>query len=210
MRVILASASPRRHELLDLIGIAHEVVPADVDESVHVGEAPVEYVERVARAKAATVAAAHLDSIVIAADTTVVLNGEILAKPADAAEARRMLWQLSGWKHEVLTGIAVARRSEMQSAVERVDVTFRKLEKREIDMYVKTGEPLDKAGAYGIQGYGATLIDRVDGDYFSVMGLGLRRLVELLARVGIEYRFSESIVDSRASRATAERRGSNG
>jgi septum formation protein len=189
-RIVLASASPRRRELLSLIGLPHDVRPADVDESVHAGEDPVAYVDRVARAKASKVAAHARDAVVIAADTTVVLDHEILAKPADPPDAEAMLSRLSGRTHVVHTGIAVARGDRLVSAVESVNVTFRALTDREISAYVSTGEPLDKAGAYGIQGYGATIVERVDGDYFSVMGLGLRRLVDLLGRVGVGYDFA--------------------
>ncbi|HKS04844.1 MAG TPA: nucleoside triphosphate pyrophosphatase [Gemmatimonadaceae bacterium] len=193
MRVVLASASPRRRELLGLIGIAHEVMPADVDESTRVGELPAAYVERVARDKAQTIAARARDALVIAADTTVVLDGDILGKPADAPDARRMIARLAAKTHDVYTGIAVAHAGRMESAVERVAVTFRALTAEEIDAYVATREPLDKAGAYGIQGFGATIVERVDGDYFSVMGLGLRRLVELMQRVGVAYRFGDGL-----------------
>lgn len=197
LRVILASASPRRRELLNLIGIAHEVRPADVDESVRDGEAPPAYVERLARAKAVVVSSTVPDAVVVGADTTVVLGDEILAKPADAKDAARMLMRLSGHTHEVCTGIAVARRQRIASAVERVAVTFRTLTPNEIAEYIATGEPMDKAGAYGIQGFGATIVERVDGDYFSVMGLGLRRLVALLGEVGLEYRFAGGVTSTR-------------
>lgn len=192
-RVVLASASPRRHELLTLIGIAHEVCPADVDESVCPGENPVQYVERVARDKAARVAALDSAAVVIAADTTVVVEGDILAKPDGAADAERMLARLAGRSHLVHTAIAAAHDGRVVSAVETVGVTVRDLSRSEIAAYVATGEPLDKAGAYGIQGYGATIVERVDGDYFSVMGLGLRRVVDLLARLGFRYDFRSGV-----------------
>jgi septum formation protein len=192
-RVVLASQSPRRRELLDLIGIAHSVKPADVDETIHAGEDPVAYVERVARDKVAKVAAGDRDAVVIGADTTVVVDGELLAKPDDAADARRMLKRLAGRSHFVHTAIAVARGGRVASAVETVGVTFRALTDAEIAAYVATKEPLDKAGAYGIQGFGATIVERVDGDYFSVMGLGLRRLVALLAELGVGYEFEEGL-----------------
>ena len=188
-RVILASASPRRRELLRLIGIAHEVRPADLDESQLPGEAPAAHAERLARSKAHTIAEHEPGAVVIAADTIVVVDGEVLGKPRDEREAHAMLRRLSGRTHTVLTAIAVALQSRTESAVESVDVTFRALGDDEIDAYIATGEPMDKAGAYGIQGYGATIVERVDGDYFSVMGLGLRRLVELLERVGAPYSF---------------------
>ena len=190
LRVILASQSPRRRELLALIGIAHEVWPADINEDVRAGESAVAYTERLAREKATVIAAQHPDAYVIAADTTVVVDGDILGKPADAAEAGVMVRRLSGRSHTVCTGIAVAHGSQTESAVEQVGVTFRALTDAEIAAYVATGEPMDKAGAYGIQGWGATIVERVDGDYFSVMGLGLRRLVELFERHGVSYGFA--------------------
>ncbi len=193
LRVVLASASPRRRDLLNLVGIGHQVRPADVDESARPGEDPVAYVERVARDKAAKIAALEPGAVIIAADTTVVLDGAILAKPEDPADARRMLDRLSGRSHLVHTAIAVSRAGRVASAVETVRVTFRKLTHGEIEAYVATGEPMDKAGAYGIQGYGATIVERVDGDYFSVMGLGLRRLVDLLTQVGLRYDFTRGI-----------------
>jgi septum formation protein len=189
-KVILASASPRRRELLTLIGIAHEVEPADIDESLLPGEKPAAHAERLARTKAHTIAGRRPNAVVIAADTIVVVDGDVLGKPRDAAAAHAMLKRLSGRTHTVLTAIAVARAARTESAVESVDVTFRTVTDDEIGSYVATGEPMDKAGAYGIQGYGATIVERVDGDYFSVMGLGLRRLVDLLARVGAPYSFA--------------------
>jgi septum formation protein len=192
VRVVLASQSPRRRDLLTLVGVAHEVRPADVDESVRPGEAPDAYVRRLAGEKARAVADALGDpgAAVVAADTTVVVDGEILGKPADAAEARAMVRRLAGRAHEVFTGMAVVRGPRLADAVERVGVTFRPLGDDEIAAYVATGEPMDKAGAYGIQGYGATIVERVDGDYFAVMGLSLRRTVALLGEVGVRYAFA--------------------
>lgn len=187
--VILASASPRRRELLELVGIVHEVRPADIDESLWPGETPVGHSERLARGKAHAIAAAAGDAVVIAADTIVVVDGDILGKPKDVAHATEMLRRLSGRQHTVYTAIAVARGERTESAVEAVEVVFRALSDSEIAEYIATGEPMDKAGAYGIQGFGATIVERVDGDYFSVMGLGMRRLVALLERVGVTYRF---------------------
>jgi septum formation protein len=188
-RVILASQSPRRRELLTLIGIPHEVRPADIDETWKPGELPVPHAERLAREKARVLAAQDLNAIVIAADTIVVLDGEILGKPRDEADARATLRRLGGRTHTVFTAIAVARGGRTVSAVEQVAVTFRPLASDEIDAYVATREPMDKAGSYGIQGYGATIVERIEGDYFSVMGLGLRRLVALLDEIGIAYQF---------------------
>lgn len=187
--VILASQSPRRRELLKLVGIAHEVRPADIDETWNAGELPVPHAERLAREKAHAIAVREPGAVVIAADTIVVLDGEILGKPRDGAEARSTIRRLSGRTHTVCTAMAVARGGQTVSAVETVQVTFRELGDEEIAAYVRTGEPMDKAGAYGIQGYGATIVDRIEGDYFSVMGLGLRRLVALLEQVGLRYDF---------------------
>ncbi len=192
-RVILASASPRRRELLALIGVAHEVRPADIDETLLPGETPVGHSERLARGKAHTIAEHERDAGVTPADTIVVVDGDILGKPKDRADAAAMLRRLSGRTHEVYTAIAVARGAATESAVERVEVTFRALGEDEIAQYIDSGEPMDKAGAYGIQGFGATIVERVDGDYFSVMGLGLRRLVELLSRVGVTYHFQRPL-----------------
>lgn len=193
LEIILASQSPRRRDLLDLIGITHVVRPADIDESVLPHEAPVPHCERLARTKAATLAAHAPSSVVIAADTIVVLDDVILGKPADATEARATLTRLSGRTHTVHTAMAVAHQGRTVSAVESVQVTFRALTADEIATYVATGEPMDKAGAYGIQGYGATIVDRIDGDYFSVMGLGLRRLVALLVELGLRYDFGAGV-----------------
>jgi septum formation protein len=187
--VILASASPRRRELLTLVGIAHEVRPADIDETLLPGETPVGHSERLARGKAHAIAESAGDAVVIAADTIVVVDGDILGKPRDVGHATEMLRRLSGRQHTVYTAIAVARGAQTESAVEAVEVVFRTLSDDEIAAYIATGEPMDKAGAYGIQGFGATIVERVEGDYFSVMGLGMRRLVALLERVGVRYRF---------------------
>ena len=188
-RIVLASQSPRRRELLALVGIPHEVAPADVDESVFGDEAPGAYTERLARRKAAVIARRAPEAVVVAADTTVVIDGLILGKPDDEADARRMLRLLSGRTHTVHTAVSVASRGAVVSGVEDVSVTFRALEDDEIAAYVATREPMDKAGSYGIQGYGATIVERIDGDYFAVMGLPLVRLTRLLARVGVRYRF---------------------
>lgn len=189
VRVILASQSPRRRELLAQIGLAHEVRPADIDESVHPGEEPVPHCERLARDKAHTLAVVHPDAVVIGSDTIVVIDGAILGKPIDAADAVAMLERLSGREHTVYTAVAVAQGGRTFSAVEAVRVQFRVLTREEIEAYVQTGEPNDKAGAYGIQGFGATMVERIDGDYFAVMGLPLRRLVELLVSLGYPYAF---------------------
>jgi septum formation protein len=198
VRVVLASQSPRRRDLLSLVGIPHEVRPADIDETYPAGEPPREHAERLAREKTAVIAAAEPDALVIGSDSIVVLDGDVLGKPADAAEAERTLARLAGRTHTVITGVAAAWRGDTRSAVEEVDVTFHPLSAREIAEYVATREPMDKAGAYGIQGYGATIVARVDGDYFAVMGLPLQRLVRLLGELGIRYPFGPLRADAPA------------
>ena len=195
-RIILASSSPRRRDLLRLIGIPHEIEPADIDETPHPGEEPAAHAERLAREKALAVAGRHTGACVIAADTIVVVDGSILGKPRDDSDAARMLRLLSGRRHIVHTAVAVARRGRVEAEVESVDVTFRELDAHEIQRYIATGEPMDKAGAYGIQGYGATIVERIDGDFFAVMGLALVRLVRLLGAVGVRYDFGR-VVDAR-------------
>jgi nucleoside triphosphate pyrophosphatase len=186
-RVILASASPRRRDLLTLIGVPHEVRPADIDETHRAGEAPADYAERLAREKACAVDVP--DAVTIGSDTIVVVDGDILGKPRDRAHAIEMLGRLSGRSHVVMTGVAIRWHGRIASGVEEVGVTFRSLTRQEIERYVDTGEPMDKAGAYGIQGYGATIVERVDGDYFAVMGLALNRLTRLAVDVGLRYEF---------------------
>jgi septum formation protein len=189
LRFVLASASPRRRELLDLVGIQHTVDPADIDESMHAGEVPAAHVERLAREKASKVAARHPDAFVIAADTVVVLDGRVMGKPRTEDEAYAMLSDLSGATHTVLTGMACTFNGKLESSVDDVSVTFRSLSGDEVREYIATGEPMDKAGSYGIQGYGATIVRRIDGDYFAVMGLSLVRLVELMQRLRVRYHF---------------------
>ena len=186
-RVVLASQSPRRRDLLRLIGIPHEVRPADIDETYLPGELPRAHAERLAREKAQRMAAP--DVVVIGSDTIVVVDGDVLGKPIDEADAARMLRRLSGRSHVVMTAVSVAWQGRIASDVEEVDVTFHELSDEEIAAYIRTGEPMDKAGAYGIQGFGATIVARVDGDYFAVMGLALQRLVRLFATLGLRYRF---------------------
>lgn len=189
LRVILASASPRRRQLLDLIGIAHEVRPSDIDETALRGERPRKYAERLAREKVRVIAESEPDALTIAADTIVVCGTKLLGKPSNAVDAGSMLSALSGRTHKVVTAVAAAREGKVKSAVEEVLVTFRELTDDEIDAYIATGEPMDKAGAYGIQGYGATIVERIEGDYFAVMGLPLVKLVRLLGDLGVTYSF---------------------
>jgi septum formation protein len=194
--VILASQSPRRRELLSLVGIPHVVEPADIDEAYRPGEAPAPHAERLAREKAATVAIAEPDAVVIGSDTIVVVDGDVLGKPRDEDHAAEMLGRLAGRSHTVLTAVAVQWRGAVRSAVEEVEVTFHPLDAQRIRAYIATGEPMDKAGAYGIQGYGATIVARVDGDYFAVMGLPLQRLVRLLDELGLRYLFGAPVAAS--------------
>jgi septum formation protein len=186
-RVILASQSPRRRELLRLVGIPHEVSPADIDERYLAGERPREHAERLAREKASKIR--EDGAIVIGSDTIVVVDGEVLGKPQDDVDAARMLRRLSGRSHVVMTAVAVAWNGRLESGVEEVGVTFHPLSEADITAYIATREPMDKAGAYGIQGYGATIVARIDGDYFAVMGLPLQRLTRLLGRLGLRYPF---------------------
>jgi septum formation protein len=185
--VVLASQSPRRRQLLALIGIEHEVRPANIDESYLPGEAPRAHAVRLARGKAAAIAVPR--SVTIGSDTIVVVDGDVLGKPRDEEEAAHMLRRLSGRSHTVITAVAVRWQRRTVSDAEEVAVTFRALSDSDIDAYIATREPMDKAGAYGIQGYGATIVERVDGDYFAVMGLPLNRLVRLLESLGLEYAF---------------------
>lgn len=187
VRVVLASQSPRRRQLLSLIGIEHEVRPANIDETYLTGEEPRAHAVRLAREKAAAIALP--DAVTIGSDTIVVVDGNVLGKPRDEDEAARMLGRLSGRSHTVITAVAVHWRESMVSDAEEVGVTFRMLSEGDIRGYIATGEPMDKAGAYGIQGYGATIVERVDGDYFAVMGLPLNRLVRLLESLGLSYPF---------------------
>lgn len=189
MRVILASQSPRRRELLTLVGITHEVQPADIDETPWPGELPIPHTERLAIAKAQVIASREPDALVIAADTIVVVDGDILGKPTNQADARAMLRRLSGRSHQVCTAMAVAFGNDVQAQVVRVSVRFRELDDATIAHYVETGEPMDKAGAYGIQGYGATIVEHIEGDYFAVMGLSLITVVRLAQRMGVSYDF---------------------
>jgi septum formation protein len=189
--ITLASSSPRRRHLLEMLGIAHEVIPADVDERPRPGEEPDVMAGRLAAEKARSVWQRHPERPVLAADTVVVIGGEILGKPRDEADAQRMLALLSGRDHRVITAVALATSDGV--ILQQCDVTrvwFRSLTPELIEAYVATGEPLDKAGSYGVQGVGAVLVDRVEGDFFGVMGLPLRLVVSLLESAGMPYRLT--------------------
>ena len=181
MSLILASASPRRAELLRAAGYEFEIVVADVDERVRDGEPPAEYVRRLAAEKSSAVMAA--DAIILGADTTVVVDGEILGKPRDDDEAARMLRRLAGRRHEVLTGVSIRRGLHEMGRVESTAVWFSVLTKEDIAWYVASGEGRDKAGAYAIQGLASRFIPRIEGSYANVVGLPVAVVAELLRSV---------------------------
>jgi septum formation protein len=188
----LASASPRRSELLRQLGLSFDIKPVHIDETPRDGEMPVAYVQRLAREKAhaAWEMLESPDAPVLAADTAVVLDGLILGKPTDAADAARMLRALSGRRHEVLTAIALLDAAREELAVSRTGVSFRSLRPAEIAGYWRTGEPAGKAGGYAIQGLGAVFVDEIHGSYSGVVGLPLFETAQLLARFG--YRLLDS------------------
>ena len=177
--IILASGSPRRRQLLEQMGLTFRVAATDVDESIPHDMCPVEAAKMLARRKAMAAVQAD-DKVIIAADTIVAVDNRILGKPADAADARAMLWMLSGQKHEVLTGLCVAHAGRIYTAVEQTEVHFEELDETDIEDYVRTGEPMDKAGGYGIQGRAGVFIHAIEGCYYNVMGLPLARLRSLL------------------------------
>jgi nucleoside triphosphate pyrophosphatase len=190
-RVVLASASPRRRELLEQLGLTIEIAPADVDESVRAAEDPVPYVLRLAEEKAAVVAGRHGfdaqdDVLVIAADTTVDIDGRILAKPEDEADARAMLRALSARAHRVHTGVAVRRGGRTMSRSATTLVTFTPVTDAALDWYLATGEPFDKAGAYAIQGAGGVFVQSVKGSVSNVVGLPLTTVVDLARSLGFD------------------------
>jgi septum formation protein len=181
----LASSSPRRRQLLEMLGIPIRVAPSHIPEVRRPVETPMDYVERLAREKAMSVPGA----LVLGADTTVVARDEMLEKPLDPADALRMLRKLQGRTHQVVTSVALVADETVHQATDVTNVVFRRLDDAFLEAYVATGEPMDKAGAYGIQGYGAALVERIDGDFFSVMGLPIRLVLDLLERAGRGYRF---------------------
>ena len=188
--IVLASASPRRRELLTMLGIPHEVDPAHIDELIKPGERPEALAARLAREKAESVAHRRAGAFVLGADTIVVLGDRVLNKPDSPSDAARMLGELAGKEHTVITAVALVRDGQRWERADQTRVRFRPLTKEFIRAYVATGEPLDKAGAYGVQGYGAALVERIEGDFFSVMGLPVRLVLELLEAAGMPYRFT--------------------
>ncbi len=182
--IILASASPRRSELLAQICVPFSVQPAHIDETPKTAEAAGDYVERLAREKALAVAVNFPGKQVLGSDTSVVLGGVILGKPADTTEAKTMLARLSGKLHQVMTAIALAKGAHCESRLVITNVTFRELSQSEIDAYVATGEPMDKAGSYGIQGLGGIFVKEIKGSYSAVVGLPLQETAAILAEAG--------------------------
>jgi septum formation protein len=188
-KIILASTSPRRSELLKQIGVEFELASGDVQERPHPDEAPPDYITRIARAKVIAVARQRESGLIIGADTVVVLDGQMLGKPIDEADAARMLKRLSGRWHAVMTGVAlydVATRQEVAD-FDKTLVRFARLTDNEIEWYVKTGEPMDKAGAYGIQGLGGLFVDEIAGNYYNVVGLPLPLVYRLAHRLGYSF-----------------------
>ena len=186
MNIILASQSPRRRELLERMGLTFSVHAADIDEHIERDLPPDKLVEAISREKAAAAAGDfEPDAIIIAADTVVALDGDVLGKPHDQAEAKAMLARLSGREHQVFTGFTVRCGEKVVTRSERTLVKFRVLEPSEIDAYVASGEPMDKAGAYGIQNLGGLFVEGIHGDYFNVMGLPVCALGQVLKEFGV-------------------------
>lgn len=187
MKIILASQSPRRRELLERMGISEfEIIPARGEENIVPGLTPEALVEALSRQKCLEVAAVHREALVIAADTVVAVEGRVLGKPRSKAEAEEMLSLLSGREHRVCTGLSLSQGGRLRTGHEDTAVRFRPLTREEIRRYVSTGEPMDKAGAYGIQGYGCLLVEGIVGDYYNVMGLPVCRLGRMLAEFGAD------------------------
>ncbi|HTK55696.1 MAG TPA: Maf family protein [Gemmatimonadales bacterium] len=181
----LASASPRRKQLLEMLGLPIRVVPSHIPEAPLPRETPLAYSKRLAREKSRAVPG----EFVLGADTIVVMDEHLLEKPADVEDAVRMLTLLQGRSHEVISSVALAHNGKEEVRTDITKVTFRECDEAMLRAYVATGEPMDKAGAYGIQGYGAALVEKVEGDFFGVMGLPVRLVLELLTDAGWGYRF---------------------
>ena len=179
-RIVLASGSPRRSEIMTSVGWEFRKVVPDIDESLLDGESPEDYVQRLARSKSEAVAAEYPDEIVLGADTTVVIGDEIIGKPTDIDDARRMIRALSGRWHEVLTGVAVVANGESRVGLQRTRVKFAHLSAEEVDFLAEQGDPLDKAGAYAVQAQAALFIEGIEGDYWNVVGLPISLVYRLL------------------------------
>jgi len=188
MDIILASGSPRRRELLENVGLRFRIARTDFDESAVTAPGPAALVEALSQGKAAAAAKSvnDPDALIIAADTVVALEDAILGKPKDELDAFRMLASLSGVRHQVYTGVTVRRGEQVLTEHEVTSVTFRPLTEEEIDQYIATGESMDKAGAYAVQGVGSLLVERIEGDYFNVMGLPVCRLGRMLKEFGVD------------------------
>ena len=185
MEIILASQSPRRRELLTLMGLDFTVITSDVEENPPCGVSVDQYVSALALQKAEAVAKDHPNACVIGADTVVYLDGDILGKPHTAENAKKYLTRMQGKQHTVFTGVAVIVNGKADVRVATTDVTFTPMSENEIDWYVSTGEPLDKAGAYGVQGPGGIFVEKIDGNYFNVIGMPLPLLYQMLLDAGI-------------------------
>lgn len=184
-KLILASGSPRRRDILARMGLVFDIIPADIDESVHAGEDPADYVRRMAHTKAQTVAAEHSDAVVLGSDTVIVCDGQILGKPHDRADATAMILRLSGRTHEVFTGVSVVAADKERTILERTAVTFAEVSPELAALYTASGESDDKSGSYALQGIAAMLIERVSGSVSSVVGLPACQTRELLSQFGI-------------------------
>lgn len=184
MNIILASASPRRKEILENTNTKFEIIKSEIDEVILENELPSQVVMRLAFEKSIDIALKHPDSLVIGADTVVVLNNNILGKPKDSSDAFNMIKQLSGKTHQVITGISLINLNANQKIIDYVvsNVKFKNLSEEDIKDYIQTNESLDKAGAYGIQGFGAMLVEEIQGDYFNIVGLPISRLSDLLKK----------------------------
>ncbi|WP_340085018.1 Maf family protein [Siminovitchia sp. FSL H7-0308] len=183
-RLVLASTSPRRKELLEMLHIPFTVCSPQVDETISASISPANMVMELAARKAKAVAKHHGDSCVVGADTIVAIHGDMLGKPFDKKHAFQMLQTLSGQTHFVFTGVAVFFADTIETYYEKTEVTFWELSEKEIERYIATDEPLDKAGAYGIQGWGSLLVKEIHGDYFSVVGLPIARVARMLEKIG--------------------------
>ncbi|HUR97530.1 MAG TPA: Maf family protein [Pyrinomonadaceae bacterium] len=182
-KLVLASGSPRRSEIMNSVGWEFTKVIPDIDESEREAEKPEVYVQRLAKEKAEAVASSHREGIVLAADTTVVIDGQIIGKPADLDDARRMLRLLSGNWHEVLTGIAVMKNGRAEVGLQRTRVKFAAMSEDEINFLAEKGDPLDKAGAYAVQAQAALFIEGIEGDYWNVVGLPISLVYEMVGKV---------------------------
>lgn len=187
---MLASRSPRRRRLLEMLGISHTVYPVEIDEQVRAGENPEDYASRLAGEKARAGSQQHPGRWVLGADTVVVVGSDMLGKPQSVVEAESMLTRLAGNRHRVITAVSLVRGDQSHEARDVTAVWFRPMTREMVREYVRTGEAMDKAGSYAIQGRGAVLVERIEGDYFGVMGLPVRLVVDLMKAAGVPYSFT--------------------